>query len=188
MYRYVEYKHTFYRPMHPRPTVIIGTICPGERINFMPASWNMPVSEDPPTIAVAIDRNTYTYTCLEYNSEATINMASADQYQLAYDLGSVSGREVDKISRFKIEVVSSEVIKPPGLAGSLAIYETRVMSKLDVGEVRVYVFEVLKIRVLEGYVTEYGPDLRKTNILLHGIGRVFYKVDPKAIYAKKPQT
>ena len=185
MHRYVEYKHTFYRPLHPRPTVFVGTLCPGNRINFMPASWNTPVSEEPPTIAVAVDKNAFTYTCLEHHPEATINVASSDQYQLAYDLGTVSGKEVDKLSRFKIETAPSELIKPPGLAGSIAIYETRVVSKLDVGEVRIYVFEVLKVKVLEDYVTEYGPDLRKTNLLLHGVGRAFYKVDPRALFAKK---
>ncbi|MEZ0289765.1 MAG: flavin reductase family protein [Sulfolobales archaeon] len=183
--RYVEYKHVFYRPLHPRPTLILGTICPGDRVNFMPASWNTPVAEDPPTIAVAVDKSSFTFECLEFHPEATINMASSDQYQIAYDLGSVSGRSVDKISRFNIRTVPSIKIKPPGLEGSIAIYETRVYSKIDVGEVRLYVFEVLLVRVLEGYVSEYGPELEKKNILLHGVGRVFYAVEPRRIVARK---
>mgnify|MGYP001772744273 CR=1 FL=1 len=187
-YRYVVYEHVFYRPLHPRPTVAIGTICPGGKINFMPASWNMPVSEEPPTIAVAIDRNSYTFTCLEHYPEATINVMPLDQYQLAYDLGSFSGRDVDKVSRFGLQLIPSELIKPPGLAGSIAIYETRVMSRLDVGEVRIYVFEVLRTKVLEGLVGEYGPDLSKTNLLLHGAGRAFYKVDPRPIFARKTRS
>jgi flavin reductase (DIM6/NTAB) family NADH-FMN oxidoreductase RutF len=171
--------------MHPRPTVIIGSICPGGRINFMPASWNTPVSEEPPTIAVAIDRNTFTYECLEYHPEATINIATSDQHQIAYDLGSVSGRDVDKISRFNLRIIPSLKIKPPGLEGSLAIYACKVRERRDVGEVRLYVFEVLLVRALENAVTEYGPDLEKKNLLLHGVGRVFYKVDPRRIMARK---
>ncbi|MCC6030489.1 MAG: flavin reductase family protein [Desulfurococcales archaeon] len=182
---YVEYRHVFYRPLHPRPTIVIGSLCPGEKINFMPASWNMPVSEEPPTIAVSVYRETFTYKCLEYHPEATINVATIDQYQLIYDIGSVSGEDVDKISKYNIKTVPSKLIKPPGLEGSLAIYETKIINKLDIGETRIYVFEVLLVKVLEGFVDEYGPLLDKTNILLHGVGRVFYKVDPKKIFAKK---
>ncbi|MEM4750354.1 MAG: flavin reductase family protein, partial [Sulfolobales archaeon] len=76
-------------------------------------------------------------------------------------------------------------IKPPGLEGSLAIYECKVRERIDVGEVRLYVFEVLLVRALENAVTEYGPDLEKKNLLLHGVGRVFYKVDPRRIMARK---
>lgn len=183
--RYIEYRHVFYRPLHPRPTVVLGTLCPNNRANFMPASWNMPVSEEPPTVAVAVDRSSYTHTCLEHVPEATINVATSEQYQLVYDLGSVSGRDVDKVSRYGLRIVPSIKIRPPGLEGSLAIYEGRVLSGLDVGETRIYVFEILLVRVLEGLVGEYGPDLEKTNILLHGVGRVFYRVDPRRILARR---
>ncbi len=182
---YVEYKGKFYRPLHPRPTVVLGVVCRDGRVNLMPASWNTPVSEEPPTLAIAVDRTTYTYECLEYHGEATINVPSDAQLQLVYDIGSVSGRSVDKVKKFSVELVPSIKIKPPGLQGSIAILEGRVYAKYDVGEVRLYIFEVLLTRILEGLVDEWGILFDKTNILLHGAGRVFHRVNPIKLFAKK---
>lgn len=182
---YVEYKGVFYRPLHPRPTVVIIAQCPGGRLNAMPASWNTPVSEEPPTIAVAVDRSAYTFQCLEHSGEATINVVPIELADLVYALGSVSGRDVDKVSAFGLKLIPSDVVKAPGLDGAIAIYEARVMAKLDVGEVRLYVFEALKVKVREGLVDEWGPVLEKTNLLLHGAGRAFYKVDPRRVWARR---
>lgn len=182
---YVEYRGKFYRPLHPRPTVVLGVLCRDGRVNLMPASWNTPVSEEPPTVAVAVDRSTYTYECLEYMGEATINVPSDSQLQLVYDLGSVSGRDVDKVRKFSVELVPSLRIRPPGIQGSIAILEGRVYAKYPVGEVMLYIFEVLTTRVLEGLVDEWGIVFEKTNILLHGAGRVFHRVSPAKIFARK---
>ncbi|MEZ0248466.1 MAG: flavin reductase family protein [Thermoproteus sp.] len=182
---YVGYHGVFYRPLHPRPTVIVVSRCPDGKINAMPASWNTPVSEEPPTIAVAVDRSTYTHQCLEHSGEATINVAPIEMADLAYAMGSVSGRDVDKAKAFGLKFLDSDLIGAPGLEGSIAIYETKVKAKLDVGEVRLYVFEVLRVKVREGLVDEWGPVLDKTNLLLHGAGRAFYRVDPKKIWARK---
>jgi len=182
---YVEYRGKFYRPLHPRPTVVVISRCPDGKINAMPASWNTPVSEEPPTIAVAVDRSTYTFQCLEHSGEATINVASADAADLAYALGSVSGRDVDKTSAFGPRLLPSDVVGAPGLDGSIAIYEAKVAAKLDVGEVRLYVFNVIKAKAAQGLVDEWGPILEKTSPLLHGAGRAFYRVDPRKILARK---
>jgi flavin reductase (DIM6/NTAB) family NADH-FMN oxidoreductase RutF len=166
----------FYYTLHPKPTVVLITLCPNGRFNAMPASWNMPVSEEPPTVAVAVFRETYTFECLEHHPEATINVPHSGLADVVYALGSTSGRNVDKIMKFNLKLESSEKVKPPRWSDAVASLEGRVHAKLDVGEVRLYVFEILAVHVKRDLYTRWGWDFTKTNILLHGAGRTFYHV------------
>jgi len=181
-----EFAGRFYYLLHPRPTVVIGTLCPNGRTNFMPASWNTPVSEEPPTVAVAVDSEAYTRECLDYCGEASLNILSLDDVQLLYDLGSVSGRDVDKVSRFRLELLESLTIKPPGILRSLAILESKVVGKYLIGESVLYVFEVKKVRVRSGVADKFGFILsEKINIPLHASGRYFYGVGARKLATRK---
>ena len=182
---FVEYKGVFYRLLHPRPTILLITLCPGDRVNAMPASWNMPISEEPPTIGVAVYRETFTYQCLNHHPEATINVPSIEHVDLIYQLGSVSGRDVDKIKEFRIKLVPSDVVKVPTWEDAIAVYEARIMNRFDVGESTLFVFEVLRVKVKPGMADEWSIDFSKTNIPLHGAGRVFHGVDPRKVFARK---
>ncbi|MEN2999552.1 MAG: flavin reductase family protein [Acidilobaceae archaeon] len=166
----------FYYVLHPSPTVVLFTVCPNERVNAMPASWNMPVSEEPPTVAVAVDRESFTFQCLEHRREATINVPHSGQASLVYALGSVSGREVDKVAKFGLRLEESRYVKPPRWADAIASMEGRLHAMMDVGEVRLYVFEILATYVRRDLYTRWGWDTSKVSPLLHGAGRTFYEV------------
>ncbi|WP_148682586.1 flavin reductase family protein [Pyrobaculum ferrireducens] len=179
------YEGKFYRLLHPRPTVIIASRCPNGRVNLMPASWNTPVSEEPPTIAVAVEREAYTHQCLQHHRYATLNVLPIDAADLIYKLGTVSGRDVDKASQFGVKLEPSTKVDVPRVAGALAVYEVEVYKEVEVGEVTLYIFHVLETWAAPGAADQWGFDFKKVNIPLHGAGRAFYRVDPKPVFAKK---
>ena len=166
----------FYRVLHPQFTVVLLTLCPNGKVNAMPASWNMPVSEEPPAVGVSVYRANYTFECLEHHPEATINVPHAGQADLVYRLGSVSGRDVDKVSAYGLRLEPGETVRVPRWADAIASLEGRVMAKIDVGESRVYFFEVLAAYVREDLYTKWGWDVSRVSPLLHGSGRTFYAV------------
>ncbi|MGC9072070.1 MAG: flavin reductase family protein [Acidilobus sp.] len=172
----LESMEGFYRTLHPSLTVVLITGCPNGRINTMPASWNMPVAEDPPSVAVSVYREAYTFQCLEYRPEATINVPDLTMADVVYAMGSVSGRDVDKVSRFRLRLEPSERVSVPRWSDAVASLEARVSGRMDVGESRVYAFEVLAVYVRGGVYTRWGYDFTKVNLLLHGSGRTFYEV------------
>jgi len=182
---FVKYSGKFYRLIHPRPTIILATLCPNNKVNLMPASWNMPISEEPETIGVAVFKETYTYECLNYYDEVTINVPGPELLDLTYALGSVSGRDVDKVEKFKVRLIESERVKVPGMSDAIAIYEAKTINKVDVGECGLFVFQVLVTKVKEGLADQYGLILDKTNLLLHNAGRVFHTANPRKLFAKK---
>lgn len=175
----------FYRLLHPRPTVVVITRCPGGRINLMPASWNTPVSEEPPTIAIAVAKETYTHHCLQHYRQATVNVPPVESIDLVYKLGTTSGRDVDKAATFGVKLQPSERVDVPHMADALAVYEVEIFREVEVGEVTLFIFHVLNVKTAPNVASQWGFDLEKVNILLHGAGRAFYRVDPKTLWAKK---
>ncbi len=166
--------------------LVVGTLCPNGRANFAPVSWNTPVSEEPPAVAIAVGTEAYTRECLDFCGEASLNVLSLDDAQLAYDLGSTSGREVDKVSTFGLELVEGESVRPPGLSRSLAILESRVLGRHPVGETVLYVLEVRRARVRGGVADRFGYLLSEgVNVLLHGSGRYFYGAGPRRVAARR---
>lgn len=163
-----------YKPLHPRPAYLIVSGVPGE-LNVMAASWVMPVSEEPLRLALALDRETKTFELIEKYGEFTVNIVDAKLVDKVYKAGTLSGKEVkDKLVLIGLKITPSIKIKTPGIEEALGIIEAKVWKSIDVGEVRLYIADILAIRVKPEYYNEkYGWDMRKTQILLHLIGRAF---------------
>ena len=56
---------SFYRVLAPRPTIIVTTVNKKGEVNAAPFSFTMPVSVNPPLIAVASVAKHHTYHNLE---------------------------------------------------------------------------------------------------------------------------
>jgi len=175
----------FYKLLHPRPAVVIISKCREGRLNAMTASWVTPLSEEPPTVAFAIDREAYTNECLSYCNELTINIPDVSQVDVVYALGTVSGREVDKVRKYKLRLGKSEAIEVPYWSDALGSLECRVLKEVDVGEVTLYIAQVLKVWVREGSFGRWGWDLGRFKPLHHVIGRAFTSPAHRKVLAKR---
>lgn len=174
-----------YKPLHPRPAYLIVSGVSG-KLNVMAASWVMPVSEEPLRLALAVDREAKTFELIEKYGEFTVNIVDAKLVDKVYKAGILSGKEVkDKLALIGLKTTPSIKIKTPGIEEALGIIEAKVWKSIDVGEVRLYIADILAIRVKPEYYNEkYGWDIRKTQILLHLTGRAF-TVPGKLILAER---
>jgi flavin reductase (DIM6/NTAB) family NADH-FMN oxidoreductase RutF len=95
---------------------------------------------------------------------------------LAYMLGKTVGHKIDKIKTFNIRLGKAKKIDTPIWLDAIAVMECKVLKGMDVGEARLYIFEVKEAYVREGLFKRYGWNFEETNLLLHNMGRTFHKV------------
>lgn len=115
-----------YRLMNHGPTVLVSARH-GDAINVMAAAWSMPLDFDPPKVAVVLDKTTLTRRMVEASGEFALMVPSRDLAQLTLQVGSTTGREVDKFSVFGASYWTGEQVGAPLLDDCLAWLECRML-------------------------------------------------------------
>lgn len=122
------------RLLNHGPTVLIGTAHAGRR-NLMAAAWSMPVEFTPPRLAVVIDKSTFTRELLLASGGFSLNLPCRACADLAYTVGSVSGRDLapatDKFERYGIASVPGPSLGLPWVSGCVAWLECRLLRLED---------------------------------------------------------
>lgn len=106
------------------PTVLVTTAHGGRR-NVMAAAWSMPVEFTPPRIAVVVDKSTFTRDLLLGAERFALNLPCRAQADLAYTVGSESGRDGDKFERHGIASFDGPALGLPLIDGCVAWLECR---------------------------------------------------------------
>ncbi len=120
-----------YRILHPSLAFLLVTKYE-EKTNVMTLAWHMPVEDD--TIAIAIDRDNYSYSLLKKSNEFTLNVLSIKDLDLIWKAGTMTGRKVDKIKKLKIELDEGVKIKTPHIRKCMAFLECTLIDEIKFRE------------------------------------------------------
>lgn len=115
-----------YRLLNHGPTVLVSSRH-GEAINVMAAAWSMPLDFAPPKVAVVLDKSTLTRRMVEASGEFALMVPSRDLARLTLQVGSASGRDVDKFAAFGATYWQGGQVGAPLLDGCLAWLECRLL-------------------------------------------------------------
>jgi flavin reductase (DIM6/NTAB) family NADH-FMN oxidoreductase RutF len=127
-FRPVKLEHAS-RLINHGPTVLI-TSADGARRDIMAAAWSMPVEFTPPRIAVVIDKQTYTRELAAASGRFGLIVPGAAMIDLAFAVGSTSGRDIDKFDAFGIETIDGPVFGLPLVERDCAAWmECRLISE-----------------------------------------------------------
>ena len=116
-----------YRLLHPSVAFLLVTRH-RDRTNVMTLAWHMPVEYD--TIAIAIDRENYSYELLSKSKEFTLNVLPMSELDVIWKAGTMSGRDVDKVKELGIELERGVKIETPHLANAMAFLECKVVDEI----------------------------------------------------------
>ncbi|MEM4718730.1 MAG: flavin reductase family protein, partial [Nitrososphaerota archaeon] len=125
-------------------TVLVVSVSRDGKPNVMTCAWNMPVSADPPMIAVALGSESYTSQLIKESGEFTVNIPDERLLRALWICGTKSGRSVDKFKLAGLTPRPAKRVKAPIVGECAAHLECKLSSKLEAGECTIFVGEVLE--------------------------------------------
>jgi flavin reductase (DIM6/NTAB) family NADH-FMN oxidoreductase RutF len=125
----------------PRPIAMISTVNASGGLNVAPFSYYMPVSGEPPLVAVTVgasreatDEPKDTWLNLVASGEFVINVTTVELADHIETVAREYPRGVSEADVAGWRTVASHVVTPPSLADSPAHLECRVREVIDLGD------------------------------------------------------
>lgn len=170
-----------YRLIGSGPLVLVSSLLKG-RAGLTPIAWHMPVSDDPPIVALEIWKGHFIHKAILETGDFVINIPSGDMAETIRKLGSVSAGKVDKFGEYGLIREPSKKIRSPRLGSAIGILECklrreeRLLKKYSVilGDI-VYAEAEKNIFTDRWHPEKNGPEL------LHHLGGKIFSVPAKRI-------
>jgi flavin reductase (DIM6/NTAB) family NADH-FMN oxidoreductase RutF len=167
------------------PVVLVTTSWRGVS-NVMPAAFVTPLSFDPPLVGLAVHPSRHTHDMIKHSEEFALNVPARELLHHCQYLGSVSGREADKLELTKLPAFRARHVEAPLLEGCIGYIECRVEDAFTVGDHTLFVGNVVAAQVEQGAFEETwlltDPDLKP----LHYLGLNYYAVLGERLEARIP--
>ena len=146
------------------------------RPNIIAVSFCMPVSKEPPLIACAIRRNSYSSELIKSNKEFIVNIPPDELKSKIYYCGFRSGYQVDKFRETGLTPQPARKVKAPIIGECVVHMECKVRQEIETGDKNLFIGEVI-----EAYADE---------VLVRGERKIEYaKGDfPRKVYATRFRT
>jgi flavin reductase (DIM6/NTAB) family NADH-FMN oxidoreductase RutF len=148
---------------YPKPIVLVGATVAG-RPNFLTVAWVSRVDLAPTYIAVAMGRGTYTARGVEEHGTFSVNLPGRDLVIPTDYVGLNSGEKVDKAAVF--DVFYGELGTAPMIGECPLCVECRVIQKVELHHVNLYVGEEVAVHADESIIAEGKPDIMKADPFL----------------------
>jgi len=169
----VDVMEDFYKLLHPCMTVLVVSISKDGRPNVMTCAWNMPVSEDPPMIAIALGEESYTGQLIRESGEFTVNIPDERLLKAVWVCGTRSGRRADKFKLAGLTPCSAKRVKPPIIDECIGHLECRLSKSVEAGECTLFIGEVLEAYASEEFFRNGVWNVRTVSLPFHLGGRIF---------------
>lgn len=158
--------------MEPGPVVLVTT-SDGKKNNIMTISWTM-VLDFTPRFAIATGEWNYSFAALRKTKECVIAIPAVDMLDKVVGIGTCSGAETHKFTRFKLTAMTGKIVKAPLIRECLANIECRVVD----------IVRKHNIVVLEA-VAAHVASARREKRTVHAVGDGTFIVDGRRLNRRK---
>lgn len=120
--------------------------------NIIAVSFCMPVSKEPPLIACAIGKGTFSYELIKTTREFIVNVPSQELKPKIYYCGSHSGSQVDKFKETGFTQRPARKLRVPIIDECVAHMECKVIKQTRTGDKRLFIGEIIEAYADEAVV------------------------------------
>jgi len=163
----------FYFLLHPRPVVLVVTRTKDGRVNVMACSWNTPVSEEPPMVALSIAKDSFTHRVIAETREFTVNIPTDELAHQVIVAGYKSGKTTDKLKLMKVSLLPAKRVSPPIIGECVGHIECKLERSVDAGETTLFLARVVEAYANEGAFQKGSWKLERVKPLQHVKGKEF---------------
>ena len=163
----------FYRILAPRPVVLVSTVNRGGVSNAAPFSFVMPVSVDPPLVAIASQPAHDTVKNIEETGEFVINIAPEEIIGQLWACSKKYPEGVSEIKETGLTEMLSKEVRAPRIKECIGWFECKVEFRQEAGDHVVIIGRVLKVEVKDDYWADEEFKVLKARSLLHLSGKSF---------------
>ncbi|MFX0051431.1 MAG: flavin reductase family protein [Candidatus Hermodarchaeota archaeon] len=128
----VPFDRSFYL-LHPYNSSLITSNGTNGEINVMTVAWIIPVSVDPPLVAMSIRPERYSYKLIIERREFVVNIPTIDQVQEVLFCGRKSGKNLDKFQETSLTHQKAKKVNVPIIEECVAHLECEVLKTITLG-------------------------------------------------------
>ncbi len=170
-----------YRLIGPGPLVLVSSLLKG-RAGLTPIAWHMPISDDPPIVALEIWKGHFIHKAILETGDFVINIPSSDMSQMICKLGSVSGKKIDKFEEFGLIKEAGKRVKSPRLKSAIGIIECKLRKEERLlKKYNVILGDIVYAEAEKSIFTDRWHPEKNGPRLLHHLGGKIFSVPSKLI-------
>ena len=133
----------------PTPTWVVAAYDESGRANALTVAWGGIVNSSPPSVAVAIRPDRYTYDCIISKRVFTVCIPSEEFAKEADYFGIASGRDEDKIAKTGLTVKRAEKVNAPYITEFPMYLECKLTDRMNLGTHYVLIGQIIDVKADE---------------------------------------
>lgn len=158
--------------LEPGPVLLVATADDGKK-NLMTISWHM-VMDFTPRFAILTGPWNYSFKALIKNKECVIAIPTVDLSRKVVGIGTCSGKDSDKFSKFELTPLKAKSVKAPLVKECLANIECKVVDYIE--KHNIFVLDALNAWV------DSARNERRT---MHAVGDGTFVIDGRTVNLRK---
>lgn len=150
----------------PRPNVVVSCRGNDGKDNALVVAYCCNCSYDPPMAMVGIVPSRHSYHMIKESGCYVINLTDKDMKEAFDYLGSVSGRDEDKLAKLGLNTKDGDVVNAPILTDFPVNIECTIVDSIMTGSHEMFVGKVESVHCDDKYLNDEGKiDFTKIELL-----------------------